>query len=42
MARSANQGQVFSPLYQSGVSNFALGESKIKKKYPLFRPMSIQ
>ena len=42
MAYSANQEQVFSPLNQSGVSNFALGEKKIKKKCPLFRPISIQ
>ena len=43
MARSTNQEQVFSPLDQSGVSsNFALGERKIKKKCPLFRPISIQ
>ena len=42
MAYSANQEQVFSPLDQSGVSNFALGERKIKKKCPLFRPISIQ
>ena len=31
MAYSANQEQVFSSLDQSGVSNFALGERKIKK-----------
>ena len=31
MACSANQEQVFSPLDQSGVSNFAFGERKIKK-----------
>ena len=35
MACSANQEQVFSPLDQSGVSNFALGERKIKKKIAL-------
>ena len=40
MAHSANQEQVFSPLDQSGVSNFALGERKIKKKCPLFRPIT--
>ena len=31
MACSANQEQVFSPLDQSGASNFGLVESKIKK-----------
>ena len=31
MACSANQEQVFLPLHQSGVSNFALVERKIKK-----------
>ena len=35
MAYSANQEQVFSLLDQSGVSNFALGERKIKKKNAL-------
>ena len=34
MACSASQEQVFSPLDQSGVSNFALGERKINKKMP--------
>ena len=44
MACLANQEQVFSPLDQSldQVSNFALGERKIKKKCPLFRPIRIQ
>ena len=42
MACSANQEEVFLPLDQSGVSNFALGERKIKKKCPLFRPINIQ
>ena len=36
MACSANEEQAFSPLDQSGVSNFALGERKIKKKCPNF------
>ena len=31
MAYSANQEQVFSPRDQSGVSNFALGERKLRK-----------
>ena len=35
MAYSANQEQVFSPLDQSEVSNFALGEGKIKEKNAL-------
>ena len=34
MACSANQEQVFSPLDHSGVSNFALVESEMKKKIP--------
>ena len=34
MASSANQGQVLLPLDQPGVSNFALGGRKIKKKMP--------
>ena len=41
MACSANQKQVFSSLDQSGVNNFALGERKIRKKCPLFRPIII-
>ena len=35
MACSANQEQVFSPLDQSGVGIFALGERKIEKKNAL-------
>ena len=42
MAHSANQEQAFSPLDQSGVSNFALGERKLRIKCPLFQPISIQ
>ena len=33
-ARSTNEEQVFSPLDQSGVSNFTLSERKIKKQTP--------
>ena len=32
VACSANEERVFSPHNQSGVSNFALGERKIRKK----------
>ena len=42
MACSANQEQVSSPLDQLGVSNFALGETKIKKKMPSISAISIQ
>ena len=40
--RSANQEREFLALDQSWASNFALFSSKIKKKYPLHWPISIQ
>ena len=35
-------GESILPLNQSGMNNFALGERKNKKKFPLFRPFRIQ
>ena len=39
---SANEERVFLSLNQSGVSNFAFGDRKIKKICPLLQQISIQ